>query len=294
MSVKPLSALAGLALILAAGCSQQATREAQAKIDSLTQVATDRDRLMSEVALNARALSEIGAELSKVQVHGKLKLPPAESKEQAQRDSIVQRVHFLASRVNETDARLKESDKEIKSMSHLSDSLRATLESTVVNFQHMVDDQKGQIATLTQQVDSLSGLTVALRDTLNDVSLRSNTVYYIVGTKEQLEQKGIITEEGGARFLFVLWKSGKTMVPARTLDPSAFTAIDKRLITNIPLPDSAASYRIVSRNDLAALAAPPDPDPWIARDKALHFTACAGISGAMYGLTALGTPDIRW
>src|SRR5690242_21246978 len=91
MSVKPLSALAGLALILAAGCSQQATREAQAKIDSLTQVATDRDRLTSEVALNARALSEIGAELSKVQVHGKLKLPPAESKEQAQRDSIVQR-----------------------------------------------------------------------------------------------------------------------------------------------------------------------------------------------------------
>ncbi|HZH42215.1 MAG TPA: hypothetical protein VFD85_14475 [Gemmatimonadales bacterium] len=273
MSVKPLSALAGLALILAAGCSQQATREAQAKIDSLTQVATDRDRLMSEVALNARALSEIGAELSKVQVHGKLKLPPAESKEQAQRDSIVQRVHFLASRVNETDARLKESDKEIKSMSHLSDSLRATLESTVVNFQHMVDDQKGQIATLTQQVDSLSGLTVALRDTLNDVSLRSNTVYYIVGTKEQLEQKGIITEEGGARFLFVLWKSGKTMVPARTLDPSAFTAIDKRLITNIPLPDSAASYRIVSRNDLDALAAPPDPDGTIKGSHALPIAA---------------------
>lgn len=273
MSVKPLSALAGLALILAAGCSQQATREAQAKIDSLTQVATDRDRLMSEVALNARALSEIGAELSKVQVHGKLKLPPAESKEQAQRDSIVQRVHFLASRVNETDARLKESDQEIKSMSHLSDSLRATLESTVVNFQHMVDDQKGQIATLTQQVDSLSGLTVALRDTLNDVSLRSNTVYYIVGTKEQLEQKGIITEEGGARFLFVLWKSGKTMVPARTLDPSAFTAIDKRLITNIPLPDSAASYRIVSRNDLDALAAPPDPDGTIKGSHALPIAA---------------------
>src|SRR2546429_6341430 len=36
--------------------------------------------------------------------------------------------------------------------------------------------------------------------------------YYVVGTKDELEQKGIITEEGGARFLFVLWKSGKTLV----------------------------------------------------------------------------------
>jgi putative lipoprotein len=44
-----------------------------------------------------------------------------------------------------------------------------------------------------------------------------------------------------------------------------------------------------------ALATPPqsDPDPWLGRDKAYHFLACAGITGAAYGVTALGTPDIR-
>jgi putative lipoprotein len=52
-----------------------------------------------------------------------------------------------------------------------------------------------------------------------------------------------------------------------------------------------------------ALAVPPlagpvadpaaDPDPWLGRDKAYHFLACAGISALTYGVAALGTPDIR-
>lgn len=46
---------------------------------------------------------------------------------------------------------------------------------------------------------------------------------------------------------------------------------------------------------LPAFAAPPatDPDPWFGRDKALHFGVSAGIAGAGYGLSALGTDDIR-
>jgi putative lipoprotein len=45
----------------------------------------------------------------------------------------------------------------------------------------------------------------------------------------------------------------------------------------------------------STLAAPPmaDADPWLSRDKALHFGACAGISGASYGLGSLVSQDIR-
>ena len=42
-----------------------------------------------------------------------------------------------------------------------------------------------------------------------------------------------------------------------------------------------------------ALAAPPDPDPWFGRDKALHFTLSAVIAGAGYGVSALYTNDLR-
>jgi len=82
----------------------------------------------------------------------------------------------------------------------------------------------------------------------------------VVGTKDELEQKGIITEEGGARFLFVLWKSGKTLVPSRNLDPGVFTVADRRHFTELPLPESDKEYRIVSRQDTSALETPPDHD----------------------------------
>ncbi len=40
-------------------------------------------------------------------------------------------------------------------------------------------------------------------------------------------------------------------------------------------------------------AAQTDPDPWLAPDKALHFSISAGLSGLGYGATALFTEDRR-
>jgi putative lipoprotein len=36
-----------------------------------------------------------------------------------------------------------------------------------------------------------------------------------------------------------------------------------------------------------------DPDPWVGRDKALHFVVAAGIAGAGYGVTTALATD-RW
>jgi putative lipoprotein len=43
-----------------------------------------------------------------------------------------------------------------------------------------------------------------------------------------------------------------------------------------------------------AAHAAADPDPWIARDKALHFDASAGIAAAAYALSAGWAVDARW
>ena len=40
-----------------------------------------------------------------------------------------------------------------------------------------------------------------------------------------------------------------------------------------------------------AQQAPPDPDPWFGRDKALHFAASASIAVVAYGRTSLVTDD---
>lgn len=42
-----------------------------------------------------------------------------------------------------------------------------------------------------------------------------------------------------------------------------------------------------------AAAAQGDPDPWLAPDKALHFSLSAGLAGVGYGTTALWSEDRR-
>ena len=54
--------------------------------------------------------------------------------------------------------------------------------------------------------------------------------------------------------LFILWRTGKTLQPARNLDPSLFTPIDTRKVTEIPLPSAKAQYRVVSLQDLSYVA----------------------------------------
>src|SRR5437899_9362027 len=166
----------------------------------------------------------------------------------------------MTTRVKDLEPRLKESEQRIKDLTTLSDSLRNELGSTMQNLQGVIDNQKEQIDALTLQVETLTAENVALKDTLENMSTINNTVYYVVGTKDELEQKGVVQEEGGARFLFVLWKSGKTLVPARNLDPGVFTLADRRHFTELPLPESDKEYCIVPPQDTSALETPQDND----------------------------------
>ncbi len=250
-----------LALLIAAGCKQGPSPEAQARMDSLSQASADKERLMQEVAENTRLVSEISKELAAVAVPSKrLKVGAAESPLRASRDTMVAKIRFITSRVRDLEPKLQQSEQRVRELSTLSDSLKDALASTIQNLQSVIDNQKETIVSLNDQVEKLSAENVALKDTIDNLATEANTVYYVVGTKDELEQRGIVKEEGGARFLFVLWKSGKTLVPARTLDPTAFTPVDRRALSEIPLPASDKEYRIVSRQDASALATPPSAD----------------------------------
>ena len=245
--------VAGVAVALAGACRQGDSPQALARIDSLSRAGAQRDSLVAEMAYDARVLSDISTALARVSIpKGKVR-SSAESPMQAARDSLVQRVRYVASRLPEAERLLRSSEERVASLTTISDSLRTTLEATLANYREIVDSQKSQIGMLVALVDTLRGENVALRDTVANMSVRENTVYYVIGTKDELEQRGIVQPEGGSRFLFVLWKTGVTLTPARHLDPSSFTAINKREVTNIPLPDPNAHYRIASRQDLSAL-----------------------------------------
>jgi hypothetical protein len=81
-------------------------------------------------------------------------------------------------------------------------------------------------------------------------------VYYAVGTKDELIKRGIVTKEGSKFLVF----GGTRLEPARNLDPSAFTALDKTQQTSISLPRSDKKYKIVSRQSPSYLSSPVTKD----------------------------------
>jgi hypothetical protein len=245
------------AALLAAACGP--SPEVRARLAQADTISAQKDSLLQEVALQTRLLSDVAASIAAVQV--KNLNVTGESPEAARRDSIVQTVRYAVARLDSTERRLRQSQARIRGLTHLSDSLRATLESTVTTLQGMIETQKVTIAAMTAQIDTLNvqnaGLTsenTALKDTVTS----ENTVFYVVGTKEQLKERGLVVEEGGSRVLFVLWRTGETLTPARELDANKFTAIDRRQTREIPLPYADGRYRIVSRQDLQYLETPRD------------------------------------
>src|SRR5688572_23010253 len=142
----------------------------------------------------------------------------------------------------------------------------ASLERLIANLKRSVSDKEQLVAMLSGRVDSLQtevgGLTVAVAektDTLRtrevqlEESRRDNaTVFYVVGTKDELEDRGVILSSGGVLGM------GKTVVPAPTPNGAAFTAIDTdqqdvirfqaekaRVISAQP----ASSYQLVTMPD---------------------------------------------
>ena len=102
---------------------------------------------------------------------------------------------------------------------------------------------------MAREVVALVDTVLTLEDTLSVMQQRENTVYYIVGTKNDLKERGIVVEEG-SKFLFF---GKKALVPGRDLNPEDFTAIDRLAQRSIAVPDSTEEYRIVSRQALAYL-----------------------------------------
>jgi len=236
--------LAALVFVVAA-CGTSA--ETERKLADLEQVNAQKDSLMQEVAISSRLISDVNVELAKVKVRNNRLRISSESPITAQNDTLIAKLRYVVARVQETENALNQSRERVKGLTQLSDSLRAAYDSTVGNLQSVIASQKTTIDLLTDQVSTLSAENVALRDSLS-------TGYYIVGTRDELKKKGILTEQGGGRVLFVLWRTGKTLQPARNLDPSLFTAIDTRQVTQIPLPVARGEYRVASLQDLDYIA----------------------------------------
>jgi len=245
------------------GCQQGLPPQVRAQLATLDTVSAQRDSLFNEVADNARLLNELNVELDKVEGLRGLDSTAGESPISQRRGALRHKVEQVIGRLADAEKRLATSRAQLARARRTGDTLEArvaSLEQAVAGFEEMLESQRTTITALTERITSLETENLALRDTVTELATRHSRAYYVVGTEEELLERGLIKKEGGARVLFIFGKAGQTLVPARDLDPSLFTEINLREVTEIPLPDSTAEYKIASRQDLTYLATPTDED----------------------------------
>jgi hypothetical protein len=272
MRVFHTAAVTATAILVLAGCSQKEKRENEAlrqQVQQMSAISSEKDSLLKMVVDNTQLMNDINNELNKVK-DLKTGVVPVSSAETGNVDTVrvqdylLAKVREVTTRVNDAETRLAASQRRVRGLTRASDTLKANIaefQATVARFQAIIDTQKVTIASLTNQINDLHSSNVklvaqrvALTGRVDTLTTQQNTVYYVVGRKNDLVDRGVAVEEG-SKFLFF---GGKSLQPSRTVSDSAFTPADMRTLTVITLPDSTKKYKIISRQNVAGLAEQPN------------------------------------
>ena len=256
------------------GCNQAELKKALADAKAAE---AQKDSLLTEVLETTQFVTDINGELAKAKslaVTTSSSDPglPGARKDREDRKAALARVNAVIAKLNESEAKLTETETrakqsrqrnarllaQIETYKKTIDDLRTTAETQKTDYEAQLAAANTQIATLAGRVDTLTtekgkleSDKAALSDTVVNLTTYKNTVYYAVGTKDELMKKGVITKEGSKFLVF----GGTRLEPARNLNPEAFTAIDKTQNTSIPLPRNDKKYKIISRQSPTYLAA---------------------------------------
>ena len=168
-----------------------------------------------------------------------------------QRKDMLRRVDALVARARETARQveaLKNREKELLAENgQLKDSLSAAAQRLALDAEQIAE----LTGTIEQQAQTIASLQARLDDfdkQLASERTAASRAYYVIGTEDELVKKGVVVREGGTNLL--IKRIGRTLVPARELDASAFTPIDTREVHAISVPDTTKRYEIVSRQSL--------------------------------------------
>jgi hypothetical protein len=282
---------AGLVLILAVttlGCTSRADLT-KALAESKAAEA-QKDSLLTEVLETTQFVSDLNSELAKakiaaLEIGGDRGVPGAQQ-DKAERQATLGKIRQVIERLNESEAKLTETEKRVKNAKiqnarllaqiatykQTIEDLKTAAEQQRAETEAIIADQRNQIATLAGRVDTLSWEKGWLIDTVAHLTAYKNRVYYAVGTKDELIKSGVVTKEG-SKFLFF---GGTRLEPARRPNLDAFTMIDKTQTLSIPLPRTDKKYKIVSRQS---------PD-FLAGD--------INDKGEVKGVVEIGSPEEFW
>lgn len=228
------------------------------RLADMQATADQQDSLMQDFVATTRLIEDIDKHISDVKgLKPRVRLATAAG--EAAADPRAEAREVLLGKVEDVTAMLEQSRQRVQALSANNTRLQKQITQyteTIASLEGMVERQRAEIERMAVTVDSLrvanrlvSEERAAALDTVDHLRRETNTVYYVIGTRKDLMERGVIVEEG-SKFLFL---GKKALVPARRLDPSLFTAIDKFETTELQLQRTDSRFRVVSRHDASMI-----------------------------------------
>ncbi|HJR17261.1 MAG TPA: hypothetical protein VJ808_10450, partial [Gemmatimonadales bacterium] len=235
------AALIVMLVFAAIGCNRQQA-ELQKALAETRAAEAQKDSLLTEVLETTQFVSDLNSELAKARnvarsEGGSDRGLPGARQDHEERKATLLRIQQVISRLNESEAKLEAAEtraktaktRNVRLLAQIStykktiEDLKLAAEQQRVENEAIIAEQRAQIALLAGQVDTLDKERTTLRGSVASLINYKNTVYYAIGTKEELLKQGVVTREGSKFLVF----GGTRLEPARDLNSSAFTAIDK-------------------------------------------------------------------
>lgn len=263
-------------------------------------VSEQKDSLVNDVLATTQMMADINSDLAAVKGLG---ISPVSNSDRPltgkaeDRAVMLGKVREVIARLNAAEEQVAAGKKRINSMSssyavekkRMNDQLDAfqktitDLKASAEQQEELITQQKAQITTLSSRVDTLTQQSAelstekaAVRDTLTQATDLNNTVYYAVGTKDELVKRGILVPEG-SKFLFF---GSRTLEPARDFKPELFQRLDRRRDTVLTVPEPNKEYKIITRQSPTYLGAGLQQDGKLKGD--LHVTSPAFWDAGRY------------
>ncbi len=169
-------------------------------------------------------------------------IEPGAAVAQTQRERMLDTISGLKQSIENSKNRIRILEESLEN----SRTEIAGLRRIIDNLKKSVAEKEATIARLTARVDSLVVTVAALRTDVRrgqetiaeqqgviaEKTKELGTIYYIIGTKNMLKDKGIIIEKGGVIGM------GKSTILSGAFQESDFTALDTDRVRDIRIPDA--------------------------------------------------------
>ena len=255
-----LTTAAVITLTLFLGCNsadKKSTELEKQQLAGQAELVKDRDNLGTAVAEYASMVNELDSVL---RISSSRSGGDVVDDRQRRRD-ILRQARALRRSLDSMGKRIEQLESEARKLGTTNQSRLAdiaALKATVAQLSGISDRQRTEIERMALQYDSLSqvsqtnALTAAtLQATLTEKVEKQESVFVAVGSEKDLTRRGVIRKRGGVVGI------GSTITANLPFKQALFKPLRMSADTVIELPDSSATYRVITSQNAAGASGAP-------------------------------------